>query len=343
MNKTHIIAEIAWGHDGRINQAIALLKAAKEAKADSISIHITELEDYMVKHYGSGDGKVSAGRETLDVYKYLEKINLQQKDWILFKKEADRLNMKLCVMPNDISSLIFAEEQIKPDYYVVSAACFVEENFLRKIASFKRKTLFRIGGAYLGEIEKAVNIFREAGNNEIIILHGFQNYPTKLEETNICQLKVLKDLFGLEVGLADHIDGSDPISKVVPALALAYGATYIEKHLTLDREAKSEDFESALDPLQFNEFVHNVRAAEIAIGSQKFGALSDATVRYRNVSRKRIVAKEEISAGTPITTENISYKRSDIGLQPDQTKILLRRSAKENIKKDDSITLEKLL
>lgn len=342
MKKCHIIAEIAWGHDGSIAQAMQLLQAAKDTGADSICIHITDLEDYMVQYYGSGEGKISAGRSSLEVYNYLDKINLKKEDWVKFKHEADLIKMKLCVMPNDLKSLKFSEEHIHPDFYVVSAACFVEEDFLRKIASFKKPTFFRIGGAFIGEIENAINIFREEGNSNIILLHGFQNYPTKLEETNICQLKVLKELFGFEVGLADHIDGADPIAKVIPILALAYGATYIEKHLTLDRAAKSEDFESALDPTQFKEFIQNVRAGEIALGNQVFGFLSDATLRYRKISRKRIVAKFDIPQGGIITHENTVFKRADDGLYPDQINIIIGRAAKIGIPKDYSITIDKL-
>ena len=343
MNKTHIIAEIAWGHDGSLEQAINLAKEAKNSGADSISIHVTSLDNYMVKHYGSGEGKISAGRESLEVFKYLEKINLSNHEWIIFEKEIRRIGLELVVMPNDFPSLNFAEENLNPDYYVVSAACFVEEEFLRRVARTKRKTLFRIGGAYLGEIEKAINIFRNERNEKIVLLHGFQNYPTKLEETNISQLKAIKEIFGFNVGLADHIDGSIPLSKVIPILAIAYGATYIEKHLTLDRQNKSEDFESALDPEDFKELVSFVRGAEIAIGNSKFKELSEATMRYRNVSRKRIVANMDISKGEIISIDKISFKRSDVGIQPDKLELILNRIAKEKIDKDDSITIERLV
>ena len=110
-------------------------------------------------------------------------------------------------MANDMNSLNFSEEFLKPEVYVISAASFIENDFIEKVAMLKRKTLFRIGGAYLGEIEDAVNIFKNKGNNDIVLLHGFQNYPTKLEETNLSFLKSLKDIFDLDE-LADHIDGA---------------------------------------------------------------------------------------------------------------------------------------
>lgn len=340
--KTKIIAEIAWGHDGKIDQAIELLEQAVLVGADAISIHITDMEAYMVKHYGNGEGKVSAGRETEQVFDYLVRINLSKDDWINFTSKARERKIELCIMPNDLPSLEFSEVNLKPDYYVVPAACFVEDEFLVKVAEKKRQTIFRIGGATLAEIESAISIFRRCGNNNIILLHGFQNYPTALEETNLAQLSSLKEIFGCEIGLADHIDGSMDIAKVIPALSIPYGATYIEKHITLDRDKKSEDFESALNPKDFKQMVDYIRATEAAIGSSVVGELSSATKRYREISRKRIVAAKEINKGEMITKENTCFKRSDIGLQPDKLDNLLGRTAKNKINMDESILLENL-
>jgi N,N'-diacetyllegionaminate synthase len=241
MPETHIIAELAWGHDGTRSQAIDIMRHAKKAGADSFSIHITDLPSYIVPHYGGGKGKVSEGREALDIYKYLEKINLDHGDWKEIKAEADRIGMQLCIMPNDMASFRFAEEWMDPDYYVLSPASFIEHDLMLQIAGTGRDTLFRTGGATLAEIENAVNIFRKAGSR-IILLHGYQNYPTSIGDTNLALLKTLKDLFGTEVGLADHIDGGSPLARIIPLLSLCYGATYIEKHITLDRSKKSEDF-----------------------------------------------------------------------------------------------------
>ncbi len=245
-------------------------------------------------------------------------------------------------MPNDFSSLEFTKGYINPDYMVLSSAAFVEEDFVKAIAKLNKRTLLRIGGATLGEIEKVINIFINEGNSKLILLHGFQNYPTNLDELNIAQLKSLKEIFGYEVGLADHIDGGTRFAEILPILAIAYGATYIEKHITLNRLEKSEDFESALDPEGFKRLVENVRSAEIAIGSPYIKMLSSAALDYREISRKKIVAKFDIKKGELITKENVTFKRSDLGLQADQISFILGRRTKINIIKDEPITYEKL-
>ncbi|MBN2638865.1 MAG: N-acetylneuraminate synthase family protein [Bacteroidales bacterium] len=340
MDKTYIIAEMAWGHDGSKEQAIEIVKKAKESGADGISIHITDLPSYMVPYYGNGKGKVSGGREALDVYKYLEEINLTSQDWKDICSVVAQQGLDLIIMPNDDRSLILSEELLNPDYYVISAASFVEENFLRNVACLQKKTFFRIGGAYLGEIERAINIFKEENNNKIVLLHGFQNYPTELNESNLAFLTSLNKVFGVEVGLADHIDGNDEFAKVIPALALAYGATYVEKHITLDRNDKSEDFESALNPNDFRKMVENIRNAEVAIGSDNISKLSDATLRYRNISRKRVVAVRDLKIGEVLTNDDLCFKRSDIGISPDKVETILGRRITKSVNKDDSLTID---
>ncbi len=340
---THIIAEMAWGHDGSTEQAIELVRAAKQSGADSISIHITSLPDYIVPYYGNGEGKVSAGREDLDVYQYLVDINPSNEDWEKINAVAKEIGLKVCVMPNDLVSLEFAETKLDPEYYVVPPASMAEFDMLEAIAQKNKPTLFRIGGSYLGEVETAINLFREKGNNQIILLHGFQNYPTALEETDMAVLKTLKTVFDVEVGLADHIDGGDELAKIIPILALPYGATYIEKHLTMDREKKSEDFESALDPQGFAQFVANVRAAEIAIGTPSYKNLNAASIRYRGIVRKRIVFAKPLSEGHVLSREDVVFKRCDIGITPEQVDNIIGRTLSSDVVVNEALTFDKLV
>ena len=77
----------------------------------------------------------------------------------------------------------------------------------------------------------------------------------------------------------------------MPALAVAMGATFVEKHITFDRKEKGEDYEAALDPNGFKEFVENIRAAEKALGTGSWGPLDDASAAYRSVSRKGLLQR----------------------------------------------------
>lgn len=342
-SKTFIIAEMAWAHDGSIEKAIEIMKAAKSAGADAVGIHVTDLETYMVPYYGSGKGKVSEGREEPDIYKYLVRINPSREDWVRFAKEAGKVGIALCVMPNDMSSLEFTSKNIDPEFYVLPAACFADHDFMTKMASLGKRTFFRIGGAYLGEIESAINIFRQNGNDDIVLLHGVQTYPTNIEDTNIALIKSLKTIFNTKVGLADHLDGGSKAAMTVPLLALPYGAEYIEKHITLNRDEKGEDFESALNPSDFREFVELVRIAEKASGRDSFSDLDASSIRYREVVRKKIVAARNIGKGELIGKDDMAFKRCDVGLPLSEAMTLIGRKAAVVIGKDEVIVPEKLI
>jgi len=336
---TYVIAEMAWSHDGSREKAMAIIEGASQAQADALAIHITSLPDYMVPHYGSGKGRISAGKEDQNIYRYLERINLSPDDWAHLIPEAKDLGLDLCVMCNDWPSFEWIQT-FDPDFYIISPASFVEEDFIRAQARTGKPLLLRIGGAMLGEIERVIYWAKGEGNGQLILLFGFQNYPTRIEDTHLAFLPTLRATFGCQVGLADHLDADDPLAISLPLLAIPYAATVIEKHVTHDRTLRGEDFESALNPTELAQMVRHIRQAEKAIGSAHLQAIYPTMDAYRQISRKRAVAACEIRKGEVLCRENIRFKRSDEGIAPDEVKYVLGRKAKRRIGVNEGITID---
>ena len=337
-----VIAEMAWSHDGSPDNAKKIIKGAAEAGADAVNFHITSMKDYMVKDYGCAAGQtLSAGKEEEKIYDYLEKINLKNRDWEELFPYAKNLGLDICVMPNDFESFNFSKK-LNPDNYVIASACFLEEDFIREVAKQKKPVILRIGGATLSEIEKVVNLIKAEGNDEIILLHGIQLYPTKLEDARLNLIPSLKRIFGLPVGLADHIDAESELALIIPLIALPMGIAVIEKHLTYDRSLKGEDIEAALNPDEFKKFVEYIRAGERALGESYFKELSEGELKYRNVSRKRAVAAQKINKGEEVTRDKITFKRADEGLSPSEIKSLIGRKANCDIEEDNPILWDKV-
>jgi len=338
-----IIAEMAWAHDGLVEKAKKIVKGAADAGADAISLHITSIKDYMVKDYGCSAGQtLSVGKRKENIYNYLDRINLKNSDWEELFSYAKSLGLVICVMPNDIQSLRLCEK-LGADSYVIAAACFVEENLVSEVAKQKKPMILRIGGATLGEIESTVNLIREQGTEDMILLHGFQLYPTKIEDTQLRLIPSLKTVWGLPVGLADHMDAESSMAVVVPLVALAFGANVIEKHITHDRKLRGEDFVSALNPDEFKKLVEYVREIEKSFGSPAIEPLSEGELSYRQVSRKRTVATRLIRKGERITQEDMALKRADDGIYPDETGLIIGRTASRDIKENAPITWDKIL
>jgi len=339
---TFVIAEMAWSHDGSVGNAKKIIKAAFDAKADAVKFHITLLEDYMVPHYGSGKGRVSAGKEIRRIYDYLKVINLDKKAWKELFAYTKELKLLIIAMCNDLPSLRFASK-LSPDAYDIHSSCLSDENFVKEVAKDMKPVFLGIGASTLSEIESAISWIKETGNNDIALMYGFQSYPTRLEDMHLRYIQSLKQMFSLSVGFADHTDGGSELALITPLVALPFGTNILEKHLTYDRSAKGEDFESALNPSDMKRFVELLREVEKAFGSSAVRPFSEAELKYREVSKKRAVAKIDMKKNEKITKDKIAFKRSDEGVYPEESKFLIGKRARYAVAKDDPLTWEKIL
>ena len=348
-NPVYLIAEMAWSHDGLFENAKKIIKAAAKAEADAISIHITDVPSYMVKDYAKKTEKVSFAWQTLEnqeeklsIYDYLQKLNLKDSDWKEIFSLARELGLEICAMPNDYKSLELCRK-LKPDAYVIGAACFLDEEFAKEIAKEKKPVILRIGGATLEEIGKITAAIKKERNKEIILLHGIQLYPTEIGDMNLNLIPSLSKKFGLPVGLADHIDGSSDLAYILPLLSLPLKGKVIEKHLTYDRNKKGEDYESAFDPEGFKKFVGYVKKAERSLGSSFFPKKpSKAEIKYREISRKRAVAATRIEKGEKITKKKIVFKRATEGVYLDKINQIIGKRAVCEIEEDNPILLKNI-
>lgn len=335
-----LVGEMACSHDGSIEIAKKIIDAAADANADAINFQMTSLPDYMVPTYSAGG--VSEGKDKSDIYGYLERIFwFGEKEWkelFDYAREKDLIISATC---NDLPSVHLAAK-LNLDIYQIHSSSLSEENLVKEIAKQRKPICLKIGGSFLGEIERVISWIKEEDNNEIMLLHGFQSYPTKLENVNFRFIPTLKKMFALPVGFADHTDGSSELALIVPLLSLPFGANFIEKHLTHDRDKKCEDFESALNPEDFKKFVENVRKTEKTFGQQAVHIFSKDELEYRQISKKRVVAKEDIKENEKITEEKIAFKRANEGVYPDEVRHLIGRVVNREIKENEPITWDKI-
>lgn len=334
--RTYVVAEMAWSHDGQKELAHDIVRGAAEAGADCLSIHITNMEAYMVPHYGSGEGRVSNGKDATKIFRYLSDVNIRDEWWPEIVADARMRKLAIAIMANDLPSLELSR-RLGPEMYVLSAACFVEESFVRAVAREKKPVLLRVGGATLGEMEQVLGWLRDEGLQDYVLLFGQQNYPTKIENTDLLKLRTLRDVFDSLVGLADHIDADDPVATQIPFMALPLGACVIEKHLTHDRSKKGEDFESALNPDELADFIVRLRKAEQALGDPYFHAMSESQRKYRLISRKRIVAARPVKAGTRLSDGDITCKRADEGEYPDRLPMIVGRTVLRDLEPNEGV------
>ena len=140
-------------------------------------------------------------------------------------------------------------------------------------------------------------------------MHGFQNFPTELENVNLNKVESLKNEYNLPIGIQEHVEAGSIMSMITPLLAIAKGCVLIEKHFTLDRSLNESDYYSSLNPNELKQFVELVNKTLIVFGSDSF-EMCDKELEYRYLLKKSIYTSRNIKMGEAFTLENICFKRS---------------------------------
>ena len=126
---------------------------------------------------------------------------------------------------------------------------------------------------------------------KVSLLHCTTEYPCPPEDVNLAAMHAMRAAFRLPVGYSDHTDGFE-----ISLAAVALGATIIEKHLTLDRNAEGPDHAASLEPDDFTRMVSAIRNIEGAIGDG-IKTPKNSEIRNMPIARKSLVAARPLQAG----------------------------------------------
>lgn len=322
---TFIIAEMACSHQGDVNVACDLINIAIEANADAVQIQVYKKENYMNPAYKDWD---LASRLELSQMEWSQVIDIIKKHDILFFAAG-----------YDVESIQFLVEK-GVDAFKIHSSDTSNPEILEEMGKTKKPIFLSCGASKIEEIYETIKILREFGTEKLILMHGYQGFPTKIEDTHLKYIKTLEKIFDLNVGFYDHIDGGSILSKIIPIMAIGYGAKVIEKHFIMTREDKGIDYESSLNPDDFIEFIKLLRESEKAIGSENVRDFTDGELWYRDYCKKSIVAINDINEGTEITKKDVMFVRSDPGIPPDRFPKIQGKKAKKKIRQYENLTFD---
>lgn len=326
-NRTLIIAELSANHGQKLEVALATIKAAKRAGADSIKLQTYTADTLTIdcdNEYFKDihKGTIWEGRTLYDLYK----IAYTPWEWHEELFRVAKEEGLICFSsPFDKTAVDFLE-QFNPPAYKIASFEIQDIPLIKYTASKGRPMIMSTGIAELEDIELAVQTCKDAGNNNIILLKCTSSYPAPIEEANLATIQDLKTRFGVEVGLSDHTMGI-----VAPIVAVTLGARVIEKHFILDKSIGGPDASFSLDENEFSEMVKAIRNAEKAIGKVTY-ELTEKVKASRKFSRSLFVVKD-IKAGAIITEENIRSIRPGYGLHPKHYIEILGKKATKSLKK----------
>ena len=321
-----IVAEMSANHLHKFDNAVKIIKAAKEAGADAIKIQTytpdTITLDMDNTYFRAGKGSLNYGKTLYEVYREA----YMPWEWIPKLKEiANNLGLIFFSSVFDKSSVDFLEKIDVPCYKIASLE-ITDIPLIEYVASKGKPVIISTGIAMLSDIEEAINACKRMGNEQIVLLKCTTEYPTPMEDVNLRVIPNLKETFSSIVGLSDHTLGI-----AVPVAATALGAKVIEKHFTFDRNLGGLDASFSLDPSEFAEMVEAVRDIEKALGKVSY-TLSDRMKQSRKLSRSLFVVKT-VKKGNVFTEDNVRSIRPGYGLPPKYFKDILGKKAKFDLKR----------
>lgn len=315
----YIIAEMSGNHNGDIDRAIELLKAAKESGASAVKLQTYTADTITINHDSEEfmiRGGLWDGSKLYDLYEQAH----TPWEWhnVLFA-EAKKLGITIFSSPFDHTAVDFLESLNAPAYKIASFE-LIDLPLIRKVAATGKPMIMSTGNANLAEIEEAVAAAKGAGATDIILLHCTSGYPTPASQANISTMAVMRDAFGVEVGLSDHT-----MDIGVSVAAVALGACVIEKHFTLARADGGPDSAFSLEKEELKSLVVNCNMAFESTGSPNFVS-TEAELKTKCHRRSLYVVKD-IKKGEVFTEEHVRSIRPGNGILPKYLDDVLGKNA----------------
>jgi N,N'-diacetyllegionaminate synthase len=331
MKDLFIIAEAGVNHNNNINLALKLVDAAKKAGANAVKFQVFKTENYIKKNAPLASYQ-RINTKFKNQFEMIKNLELSENNLNKIIRHCKKKKIQFLASPFDFWGIDFLKKKNVPIIKIPSGE-INNYPYLKKIGKLKRKIILSSGMSSMGEIKKAIDILQKNGTskNKITLLQCHSDYPTKLKNINLRVLGTFMKKFKIKVGLSDHSQ-----SMLIPSIAVALGASLIEKHITTDNNMFGPDHKASLNPENFTIMVNNIRDTVTALGSNK-KFLSKYEKKNIKIARKSVVALKKIKKGDIFTSKNLTTKRPALGIPASNWNSILGKKAKKNFSIDEYI------
>lgn len=330
-----IIAEAGVNHNGDVNIAKKLISVAKKTGADAVKFQTFKAEEIVTRSAEKAGYQKEMTSFNESQYDMLKRLELSEKDFEELSTLAHEKGILFMSSPFDKGSVDLLSE-LGVSAFKIPSGEITNFPLVKHIAKKGKPIILSTGMATLEEVEEALEIIREEGRNDIILLHCISSYPANIEDMNLKALVALGSIFKLPVGLSDHSLGI-----TIPIAAAALGACVVEKHFTLDKNLPGPDHKASLESDELRQMIKAIRDVEKALGNGIKKLTSDEE-RIKKATRRTIMAKVDIPVGTVIAEGMLEVKRPGIGLEPKYLAMVIGKRTKQDIKENEPICLEML-
>ena len=307
-NAPYIIAEMSANHNGDIEKAFAIISAAKKAGASAVKMQTytadtltldSRLPDFMI------NGGLWDGQSLYELYQSA------YTPWAWHKplfEHAKKQEITIFSSPFDNSAVDLLEDLNAPAYKIASFEV-VDLELIKYAASTGKPLIMSTGMATKDEIGEAVSCAREAGCQQLAILHCVSGYPSPVADCNLATITDMAETFGLLTGLSDHSLSNGPA-----VASVALGACIIEKHFTLDRLGGGADDSFSMEPKDLEQLVALTSSAHAAIGTVGYQLKQSEVDNIK--FRRSLYFVKALEVGEIITRDSVRSIRPGYGMLP---------------------------
>lgn len=328
-----VVAELSANHNQDYKRAVEILHAAKEAGADAVKLQTYRADTITIDCddpcFQINEGTIWDGTT---LYKLYQQAYTPWEWQPKLKEEADKLGLECFSSPFDLTAVDFLQSLNMPAYKIASYE-INDIPLIWKIAKLHRPMIFATGIAYPEDIERALSVCMDEGNEDIILLKCVSSYPTPYEDVNLNVIPTLAKTYDCLVGISDHTMGS-----IVSAGSIALGVKMVEKHMTLRRADGGPDSAFSMEPEEFAQMVKDIRIMEKALGSSEYRLTP--TQELEHGGSRSLFAVKDITQGETLTPENVRSIRPGTGLHTMYYEQVLGRKAKTFLKKGTPLQWE---
>ena len=326
----YILAELSANHNGSLQKALDTISEAKKCGADAIKLQ-TYTADTMTIDCNAEDFYIKGG--LWDGYKLYDLYKQAQTPFEWHKEmfsHARKIGITCFSTPFDETAVDLLEDLNTPAYKVASFEA-TDLPLIKYIASTKKPMIISTGMANIEEIEEMIETAREAGCQDLIILHCISSYPAPINQSNLLTMPDIQKRFNVQVGLSDHT-----VSNTASIVATSLGATLIEKHFILDRNDKGPDSAFSIEPNELKVLCQDTKDTFSALGKAGYERkpAEEANIKFR----RSIYFVKDMKKGEQINKEHIRRIRPGFGLAPKHFDDLIGRTVERDIKQGEATT-----
>ena len=329
-NGCYVVAEIGHNHQGDLEQAKELIRAAKECGADAAKLQKRDNRSVFTRElYASPYIHRNSFGKTYGEHR--EFLEFGRDEYVELQRYAREVGITFFATAFDFKSADFLMELGVPAFKMASGD-LTSIPLLEYVAAFGKPMLVSTGGGTMEDVERAYEVIMPI-NQQLCIMQCTSGYPPPFEELNLRAIETFRERFpDVVIGFSAHDSGI-----AMALVGYMCGARVIEKHFTLNRAMKGTDHAFALERPGLRRLVRDLGRARISLGDGiKRRYASEESPLYK--MGKKLVATRDLPQGHVLSRDDIAIKSPNDGLPPYEIDNLIGKATRRSLREDETLS-----